>query len=246
MKRREFLKVAGAGMAASAVAAPAIAQSMPEIKWRLTASWPKSLDTLFGSCETFAKYVSEATDNKFQIQAFAAGEISARHAMVIAGAFTPARAAEMAPVEGALVDAARQFTPYELGGLVRHVTDAIDGDGGGRVGIVLRTVGDGEREHHTGNRLIRAEIVAAFSDRTADKLLHFLANLQVGVGVKVVVDDVAILQRDLQPQRVVAISPPPAMMTSASPYWIERMPRPMACVEVVQAVTTPRFGPFRP
>ncbi|MGZ3324413.1 MAG: ABC transporter substrate-binding protein, partial [Xanthobacteraceae bacterium] len=43
MKRREFLKVAGAGMAGSAVAAPAIAQSMPEIRWRLTASWPKSL-----------------------------------------------------------------------------------------------------------------------------------------------------------------------------------------------------------
>ena len=75
MKRREFLKVAGAGMAASAVAAPAIAQSMPEVRWRLTASWPKSLDTLFGACETFSKYVAEATDNKFQVQAFAAGEI---------------------------------------------------------------------------------------------------------------------------------------------------------------------------
>src|SRR4029079_9478720 len=69
-------KSAGLGMAASAaVAAPAIAQSMPELKWRLTASWPKSLDTLWGSCESFSKYVSEATDGKFQIQPFAAGEI---------------------------------------------------------------------------------------------------------------------------------------------------------------------------
>src|ERR1700756_1871529 len=75
MKRREFLKVGAAGMAASALAAPAVAQSMPELRWRLTASWPKSLDTLYGSCETIAKYVSEATDGKFQIQVSAAGEI---------------------------------------------------------------------------------------------------------------------------------------------------------------------------
>ena len=75
MKRREFLKAAGAGLAASTVAAPAIAQSTPELKWRITASWPKSLDTLWGACEIFAKAVSEATDNKFQIQAFAGGEI---------------------------------------------------------------------------------------------------------------------------------------------------------------------------
>ena len=75
MKRREFLKAAGAGLTASAVAAPAIAQSMPELKWRLTASWPKSLDTLYGGCEYFAKRIAEITDNRFQIQVFAAGEI---------------------------------------------------------------------------------------------------------------------------------------------------------------------------
>jgi TRAP-type mannitol/chloroaromatic compound transport system substrate-binding protein len=75
MKRRDFLKAAGAGMATSAVAVPAVAQSMPEIRWRLAASWPKSLDTLYGSCELFSKYIAEATDNRFQVQSFAAGEI---------------------------------------------------------------------------------------------------------------------------------------------------------------------------
>ncbi|MGL4729021.1 MAG: TRAP transporter substrate-binding protein [Bosea sp. (in: a-proteobacteria)] len=76
MKRRQFLKVAGASAAAStAVAMPAIAQSMPEVKWRLTSSFPKSLDTIYGAAETFTKAVAEATDNKFQIQVFAAGEI---------------------------------------------------------------------------------------------------------------------------------------------------------------------------
>ena len=76
MKRREFLKSAGVGLAASAtVAAPAIAQSMPEIKWRMPTSWPKSLDTLYGGCEYFSKRVAEMSDNKFQIQVFAGGEI---------------------------------------------------------------------------------------------------------------------------------------------------------------------------
>ncbi len=75
MKRRKFLQVAGAGLATTAVAAPAIAQSFPELKWRLTSSFPKSLDTLYGASETFAKAVAEATDNRFQIQVFAAGEI---------------------------------------------------------------------------------------------------------------------------------------------------------------------------
>src|SRR5499427_5609868 len=75
MKRRDFLKVSAAGAAAPAVASPAIAQSSPEVKWRLTSSFPKSLDTIYGGAEQLSKYVAEMTDNKFQIQVFAAGEV---------------------------------------------------------------------------------------------------------------------------------------------------------------------------
>ena len=75
MKRRQFLKTAGTSLAAAAIASPAIAQAMPETRWRLTSSFPKSLDTIYGAAEVFSKAVAEATDNKFQIQVFAAGEI---------------------------------------------------------------------------------------------------------------------------------------------------------------------------
>ncbi|MFC0283109.1 TRAP transporter substrate-binding protein [Camelimonas abortus] len=76
MKRRQFLQAAGAGVAGAAVAAPAIAQPAPEIRWRCTSSFPKSLDTIFGAAEDFAKAVAALTDGKFQIQVFAANEIA--------------------------------------------------------------------------------------------------------------------------------------------------------------------------
>ena len=79
VNRRKFIKAATAaaagGAGAVALAAPAIAQSMPEVKWRQTTSWPKSLDTRFGAAEHVAKRVGELTDGKFQIQTFAGGEI---------------------------------------------------------------------------------------------------------------------------------------------------------------------------
>ncbi|MCB2110392.1 MAG: TRAP transporter substrate-binding protein [Defluviimonas sp.] len=79
MDRRSFLTKAAVGgtaaAAASALAAPAIAQSMPKVTWRMTSSFPKSLDTIYGGAEVLSKMVSEATDGNFQIQVFAAGEI---------------------------------------------------------------------------------------------------------------------------------------------------------------------------
>src|SRR6267154_2324874 len=79
MQRRKFLRSAGMGggaaVAVGTFAAPSIAQTMPELKWRLASSFPKSLDTLYGAGEMLVKYVAEMTDNKFQIRIFAAGEI---------------------------------------------------------------------------------------------------------------------------------------------------------------------------
>ncbi|MEQ9607175.1 MAG: twin-arginine translocation signal domain-containing protein, partial [Kiloniellaceae bacterium] len=79
MDRRSFIKkagVAGAGAAAATtLAAPAIAQSMPKVTWRCTSSFPKALDTIYGAAETMAKFVNEATDGNFQVQVFAGGEI---------------------------------------------------------------------------------------------------------------------------------------------------------------------------
>lgn len=75
MERRSFLKKAGMGFAAGAVATPALAQNLPTIKWRLASSFPKSLDTLHGTGEFLVKRVSDMTGGKFQIQLFAAGEL---------------------------------------------------------------------------------------------------------------------------------------------------------------------------
>jgi TRAP-type mannitol/chloroaromatic compound transport system substrate-binding protein len=78
MERRSFLKKAGAGVAAGAIAAPAIAQApaAPAVKWRITSSFPKSLDTIYGGAEVLAKRVKAITGGKFDIQVFAAGEIA--------------------------------------------------------------------------------------------------------------------------------------------------------------------------
>ena len=75
MERRKFLQQAGlTGILATGVA-PAVHAQAPAVKWRLTSSFPKSLDTIFGGAENFAKRVAEATGGKFQIQVFAGGEI---------------------------------------------------------------------------------------------------------------------------------------------------------------------------
>ena len=83
INRRKFVAGAatsGVGIAAAACdqtgpAAPAVISERPEIRWRMTSSFPPSLDTIFGAAKVFSKAVADMTDNRFQIQVFAAGEI---------------------------------------------------------------------------------------------------------------------------------------------------------------------------
>jgi TRAP-type mannitol/chloroaromatic compound transport system substrate-binding protein len=75
MQRRRFLTHAAVGMGAATVVSPALAQDHPAVKWRMSTSWPKSLDAMFGSAEELAKRVAELTGGKFEIRVFPAGEI---------------------------------------------------------------------------------------------------------------------------------------------------------------------------
>jgi TRAP-type mannitol/chloroaromatic compound transport system substrate-binding protein len=80
MDRRSFIKKAGlaaGGVAVSALAAPAIAQSQPKVMWRQTSGFPKSL-AIYNAAEVLANAVSDITDGNFKIQTFQNGEIIAQ------------------------------------------------------------------------------------------------------------------------------------------------------------------------
>ncbi len=74
MDRRFVIKNAGlAGILAAGVAPAVHAQAA--IRWRLASSFPKSLDTLYGGAELFARKVKEMSGGKFEISTHPAGEL---------------------------------------------------------------------------------------------------------------------------------------------------------------------------
>ncbi|HOZ33573.1 MAG TPA: twin-arginine translocation signal domain-containing protein, partial [Tabrizicola sp.] len=75
MERRNFIRHTGLAGVLAAGAAPAIVHAQATLRWRLASSFPKSLDTLFGVADVFAKLVGEMTGGKFQITTHAAGEL---------------------------------------------------------------------------------------------------------------------------------------------------------------------------
>ncbi|MFM7085113.1 MAG: TRAP transporter substrate-binding protein [Hyphomicrobium sp.] len=84
MSRRNFVKVSagGAAVGLSSVACneippstPALVSSQPLLRWRMTSSFPSSLDTIHGAAKVFSNAVNEMSEGRFDIQVFAAGEI---------------------------------------------------------------------------------------------------------------------------------------------------------------------------
>jgi len=74
MERRSFVRGAGLAGVLAAGAAPAV-HAQAAIRWRLASSFPKSLDTIFGTAEVFAKKVHDMSGGKFQISVHAGGEL---------------------------------------------------------------------------------------------------------------------------------------------------------------------------
>ena len=77
MQRRSFLSRAGAGLATggAVLAAPAIA-AQPSVRWRLVSSFPRNLDTIFGTAELFSSQVALMSEGRFQISVHPANEIT--------------------------------------------------------------------------------------------------------------------------------------------------------------------------
>lgn len=74
MDRRSLIRHAGIAGVLSAGVAPAVhAQTL--VRWRLASSFPKSLDTIHGAAENFARYVRAISSGKFEISVHAAGEL---------------------------------------------------------------------------------------------------------------------------------------------------------------------------
>ena len=74
MDRRSILKHTGLAGVLAAGIAPAV-HAQAAIRWRLTSSFPKALDTIHGAADVFAKKVGEMTGGKFQVTVHAPGEL---------------------------------------------------------------------------------------------------------------------------------------------------------------------------
>jgi TRAP-type mannitol/chloroaromatic compound transport system substrate-binding protein len=75
MDRRSVIKNTGLAGVLAAGVAPAV-HAQAAIRWRLSSSFPKALDTIHGAAGVFADSVKAMSGGKFEISVHAAGEIT--------------------------------------------------------------------------------------------------------------------------------------------------------------------------
>ncbi len=77
MQRRDFLakSAVGAVTGGAIVGAPAVIGQSPQVRWRLSSAFPKSLDTIYGAAEVFAQQLNKMSGGRFQVSVHAAGEL---------------------------------------------------------------------------------------------------------------------------------------------------------------------------
>ena len=96
LDRRLLFKHTGIVGVLAAGVAPAV-HAQPVIRWRLASSFPKSLDTIYGGAETFARHVKTISGGKFEISVHPAGELMPAFGVVDAVQQGTVEAAHTAP-----------------------------------------------------------------------------------------------------------------------------------------------------
>ena len=74
MDRRSLMKHAGVAGVLAAGVAPAV-HAQAAVRWRCASSFPKSLDTIFGSAEMMSRTVKALSGGKFEVSVHPAGEL---------------------------------------------------------------------------------------------------------------------------------------------------------------------------
>lgn len=101
LTRRKAMALGTIGGAA--LAAPALANPLPQVNWRMPMFVPRTADAVVEAATDFTRRVSEATEGRFRIQPFGAGEI------------VPSGAALLDAAETGTVECAFTLSYYSIG-----------------------------------------------------------------------------------------------------------------------------------
>ena len=131
MDRRSLIKHAGLAGVLAAGVAPAV-HAQTAVRWRMASSFPKSLDTIFGSAEMFAKTVKALSGGKFEVSVHAAGDLMPAFGVVDALQNGTVEMAQTAPYYFTGKDSIFAFGCAVPFGLTARQMDAWMEHGGGR------------------------------------------------------------------------------------------------------------------